>query len=83
MVTFAALDKRCSVLLGAPTQVTVSGLCNTQMNGVYVLEDELNGRPHWVNRASCRCDNCAGSACHLYLAVETPAVHWCVMMMGP
>ena len=37
-MTFAALEKRCATLLGAPTQVTVSGLCNAQMNGVYVLD---------------------------------------------
>lgn len=75
MSAFGVLEDRCSALLGAPRTLVVTGLRNSDMDGAYNLEDSVNGMPHWVNRDNCHCDNCPGTACHLYWAISTPAVH--------
>ncbi len=73
--SFGLLEARCSALLGAPRTLAVTGLLNSYMDGTYELEDSVNGMPHWVNRDGCHCDNCLGTACHLYWAISTPAAH--------
>ncbi len=68
--SFGLLEARCSALLGAPRTLAVTGLLNSYMDGTYELEDSVNGMPHWVNRDGCHCDNCLGTACHLYWAIS-------------
>jgi hypothetical protein len=72
---FGLLEARCSALLGTPRTLVVTGLLNSDMDGTYELEDSVNGMPHWINRDGCHCDNCLGTACHLYWAISTPAAH--------
>ena len=73
LISFGLLELQCAALLGAPRTLVVTGLINSDMDGTYELEDSVNGMPHWVNREGCHCDNCPGTACHLYWAISTPA----------
>ena len=75
LVAFGVLEDRCSALLGAPRTLVVTGMRNSDMDGTYELEDSVNRKPHWVNRDGCHCDNCPGSACHIYWAISTPSAH--------
>lgn len=75
LTSFGQLEDRCTALLGAPRTLVMAGLRNSDMDGTYELEDSVNGMPHWVNRDNCHCDNCPGTACHIYWAISTPAVH--------